>query len=376
MTTIRDAVAKRDERASAFAADDGGGVLAVRPDQKWWTARQTAALKSLGIKNASDDDLLVFFHYCQKTGLDPFSKQIYMLERRTWNKEKNGWDYHQVIQVGIDGFRVNAQRAAARQGVQIAYEPTIWFDSESKRYEVWLDDDKPPAAALVTVVKVLPDGTRLPVPGLAKFESYAAYGTNKDKTKRWLQNQWATMPDHMIEKCAEAFALRRAFPNDLGGMYVEEELQGQQFEPPGNPPKMGTYQRGPQAGDDDVVDGEVLSDTEDADLPDPKDSIAKIAKVFRDNRFGAKTKADARRAVATGVYRYYVQGRESLPTEYVKLEDLDARNLAALADALEGYCANVAESSHGVPVADHLSAYAAEVDQSVQERTTTEKQET
>jgi hypothetical protein len=35
--------------------------------------------------------------------------------------------------------------------------------------------------------------------------------------------QWRTQPEHMIEKCAEAHALRRAFPHDLGGMYLEEE---------------------------------------------------------------------------------------------------------------------------------------------------------
>ena len=72
-------------------------ALAIRPDQEFWDDKQRAALQALGIKEASNADLAVFMHYCQKTGLDPFSKQIYLMGRRT--KENDQWVTKQTIQV-------------------------------------------------------------------------------------------------------------------------------------------------------------------------------------------------------------------------------------------------------------------------------------
>lgn len=302
---VTTALDERADAASIYSAEDNSsGVLDLRDNQAWWTAKQVAALKALGIKNATQEDLLVFFHYCQRTGLDPFSKQIYLLERKSWNKETRGYDYTQTIQVGIDGYRVRAQRAALREGVRVDYEDTVWFDAEGKRHEVWLDREHPPTACRVTVVKIYPDGLRTRYPGLVNFESYAAYGQNRDKTEKWLLAQWGVMPEHMIEKCAEAFGLRRAFPADLGGMFVEEELQGGIAEPP---PKLKARKRGPTADDDFVVQGEAesatpaaQSATESSGPPPVAESLALIAASFRAHGLGANGYADIRHAVVTG----------------------------------------------------------------------------
>jgi len=186
------------------------GALAIRPGQDMWTQKQQAALAAMGIKDASRADLAVFMHYCQKTQLDPFSRQIYMIGRR--EKRDGAWVVKQTIQVGIDGFRVIRDRVAARLGVTVEYEDTIWYDADGSAHTVWLWEHAP-AACNVTVVK---DGKRFP--GVVRTAAYAA--TNKDGE---MIAQWRTQPDHMIEKCAEAFALRRAFPNDLGGIYLDDE---------------------------------------------------------------------------------------------------------------------------------------------------------
>lgn len=348
--TVRDAVANREE---AQPPDNTGGVLALREDQGWWEPKQLAALKSLGIKHATKEDLLVYFHYCQKTRLDPFSKQIYLLERRSKNRDTGQWEYTQTIQVGIDGFRVNAHRAARNQGVRIEYEDTIWFDARGDKHEVWLDRETPPSAAKVTVIKHYTDGTTARFPGIAVFESYADYGKDKDGNK-YLKAQWGVMPDHMIEKCAEAFALRRAFPNDLGGLYIEEELQ-HDYQPPGAPPKLRAHRREPDAEDDNVMDGEVISETEEpADtVPDPRESLDGIATVMREHGIGAKNLARTRLAVVTGLY-HQMMGTEV--TGYLTPENMQPEQLHELSQVVAQFCNGLTDTPEA-NVKEQLIAY-------------------
>ena len=231
-------------------------ALAIRPGQEMWTDKQRAALGALGAKDAPNAELAVFMHYCQKTGLDPFSRQIYLIKRRV--KEFGQWADKWTIQVGIDGFRVIRDRVAERLGVTVEYEDTIWYDRDGGEHKIWLRDDEP-AGCNVTIRK---DGHRFP--GVVRFSSYAA---RKDGE---LVSQWKTQPDHMIEKCAEAFALRRAFPNDLGGLYIDEEL------PPAAPGQGVVRSHGkvtvadivpqpPADGCGEVVDAELADDDEGAD---------------------------------------------------------------------------------------------------------------
>ena len=199
MSTVTQAIAQRDsERRTSPAA-----ALAIRPGQDMWDPKQEAALTQLGIKGATRADLAVFLHYCQKTGLDPFSRQIYMIERAG----------KQTIQVGIDGFRVIRDRAARRDHVTVEYRPTIWYDHDGAEHTVWLTPD-PPAACRVDILK---DGALYP--GVARTAAYMQTSKTGDPAA-----QWRTQPDHMIEKVAEAFALRRAFPHDLGGLYTDDEM--------------------------------------------------------------------------------------------------------------------------------------------------------
>jgi phage recombination protein Bet len=215
MTITNGTVAMRDGHDLGQPA----AALAIRPGQDFWTDKQRAALSVLGIRNATSADLAVFLHYCQKTGLDPFSRQIYMICRR--EKQGDQWTDKQTIQVGIDGFRVIRDRIAARLGIEVEYEDTIWYDDQGREHAVWLSD-APPAACRVVVLK---NGRRFPA--VLRTSGYAA--VNKDGA---LMAQWKTQPDHMIEKCAEAYALRRAFPHDLGGIYLEDEMPPADIAPP------------------------------------------------------------------------------------------------------------------------------------------------
>ena len=195
-------------------------ALAIRPGQQMWNEKQQAALAVLGIKGASTADLAVFMHVCQNTGLDPFTRQIHGIMRREKvteydNGQKNErWVDKFTIQVGIDGFRVIRDRIAERKGLRVEYEDTIWYDADGNGRDVWLWDDPPAACRVVVLV----DGRRFP--SVLKFSEYCQYSRDGGKPVA----QWASKPAHMIEKCAEANGLRRAFPNDMAGIRLEDEM--------------------------------------------------------------------------------------------------------------------------------------------------------
>lgn len=170
--------------------------LALRDDQDSFTEAQVAALAQIGVSKASKGDLQVFFHQAKRTGLDPFARQIYMIERAG----------KQTIQTSIDGFRIVAQRSG-NYGGQTAPE---WCGKDGVWKDVWLESTPPAAARIGVYYKDAPN----PTYAVAKWDSYAQLSSPI----------WKKMPDLMLAKCAEALALRKAFPNDLSGLYTAEEM--------------------------------------------------------------------------------------------------------------------------------------------------------
>jgi len=175
--------------------------LAITSEQKYWSDAQLSALKQLGLSNAGNGDLAFFFHQAQRTGLDPFARQIYMIER--------GGRYG--IQTSIDGLRIVAQRSGQYAGQTTPY----WCGEDGVWKDVWLGK-APPLAAKIGVYRA---GFSEPTWAVARLDSYCPVG--RDGKPMGL---WNKMPDVMLAKCAEALALRKAFPNDMSGLYTDDEM--------------------------------------------------------------------------------------------------------------------------------------------------------
>ncbi|WP_181778950.1 phage recombination protein Bet [Pseudonocardia pini] len=186
------------------------GTLAMH--QQAWTPAQRATLAQIGVADAPEGDLAVFHHVCARTGLDPFARQIYMIPR----SEGRGADKTTkwTIQTGIDGFRLVAARNPHYRG-QTAPQ---WCGPDGVWVDVWLAEE-PPAAARVGILR---DDRDEPTWGVAMFREYAQTKTWDNVTR--LTKMWQDKSAHMIAKCAEALAIRKAFPQDLAAVYSEDEM--------------------------------------------------------------------------------------------------------------------------------------------------------
>lgn len=191
--------------------------LTITNEQDTWSRAQLAALSQLGVQNAQPADLAVFLHQCQRTRLDPFSRQIYLIERR--QKQGNEYVSKQTIQVGIDGFRLIARRAADRNHELFSEPETLWCGEDGVWHDVWIAQT-PPVAAKVTVRRGEGEFT-----GVALYREYVGTRYDKNLHRQVPTSMWASKPVTMIAKCAEALALRKAFPQDLSGLYTTDEMQ-------------------------------------------------------------------------------------------------------------------------------------------------------
>jgi phage recombination protein Bet len=179
-----------------------------------FTPDQVQLIKATIAKNATDDELDLFLYTCRRLRLDPFARQIYFMKRNSSGDEDSNSNDAGRAQVSIDGFRLVAERTGEYQGqtppewarvTHTDHGPVIdWFP-------VWPFDTSPHSARIGVYRK----GFREPMYAVARFEAYKV-------TKRTgaLNRMWSKMGPEQLAKCAEALALRKAFPQELSGVYT------------------------------------------------------------------------------------------------------------------------------------------------------------
>ena len=154
----------------------------------------------------------MFFEMCKSNGLNPLSRHAYIVPRN--EKQKDGsYKVKYSLQVSIDGFRSIAEKTGQYIGSSEAL-----FDSGLNEFECKTAGKKHPITASVTVEKII-DGIVGKFTATASWDSYAVlYNGNPS-------GLWLKFPFLMLAKCAEALALRKAFPSVLGGLYTSDEMQ-------------------------------------------------------------------------------------------------------------------------------------------------------
>jgi len=176
-----------------------GEALATKQSLEY-DRKQIDLIKQTVAKGATDLELKLFLHQCARTGLDPLSRQIHFIKR--WNAKANKDEG--AIQTGIDGYRVIADRTGEYAG------------SDDAVFAKMNSGEKYPEFATVTVWKMVA-GQRCSFAATARWSEYYPGDDHKGFF-------WRKMPYGQLAKCAEALALRKAFPQQLSGIYTNEEM--------------------------------------------------------------------------------------------------------------------------------------------------------
>jgi len=178
-------------------------ALPTTGDSSEWTASEKALVEAAGLVTGPPANrqlaprpvVEAFLLHARRTGLDPIARQIYCIERG------GKWG----TQVSIDGARLVAERTGQYRG-QTA---TQWTADGVTWVDVWLASEQPKAAR----VGVHREGFVEPLYAVATWDAYSANSP-----------MWKKMGALMLGKCAEMLALRKAFPQDLSGLYSTEEM--------------------------------------------------------------------------------------------------------------------------------------------------------
>jgi phage recombination protein Bet len=202
----------------------------VEPRQLMFSAEQRTMIKDLFAKDATDSEFAVLIEMARLKRLNPLAGQVFFVSRNvnlgTYDQPR--WGKKWSIQCGIEGFRSKAEENPA-------------YDGQSPKDFVF---DASGARLISCTVSVYRKDRSHPFVATVYFDEYVQLVKGKP-TEMWLRK-----PRIMLGKCAEAAALRMAFPEELGGVHAPEEMQDEEPAPvePAKAPKAPEHQQQVKTG--------------------------------------------------------------------------------------------------------------------------------
>ena len=163
-----------------------------------YTPEQTKIILDSYLSGAPPAEAMMLLEVAKRRRLDVFKRQIHFVSRWDSKKKCNVW----AFQTSIDGYRAIAEDTGLYDGQD---EPE--FVEEGTKL-------------ILARVRVYRKDISRPFVGVARFDEYVQL------TQEGYPNaMWKKMPHGQLAKCAEALALRKAFPEELGGLYTDEEME-------------------------------------------------------------------------------------------------------------------------------------------------------
>jgi phage recombination protein Bet len=207
-------------------------MLNVTPLSADYAPRQLELMRNTVARDCSSEEFNLFVAAARRAGLDPFRRQISAIVFNKKSAEKR----RMAIITTIDGLRSIAGRSLRYRPDD--QEPSFTYDPDLKGPTNPLGIDR----VMVRVYIRDQGGNEWhPVVGVAYWSEFAPVadewvddertGSRKPSGRQFLdpKSQWAKMPRLMLAKCAEAIAIRRAFPEDLSGLYEASEVDRQRL---------------------------------------------------------------------------------------------------------------------------------------------------
>jgi len=193
-----------------------------------YTDAELKALKNQYAKEASPEQFELWIAECRNRGLVPVKDVVLQIRAtKEWNPDTRQKEFTKKA-VHITTIQA-LRKLAERTGKYAGQLPSIWIYLDGSGNRVESDIPLPEANGSVkprvpwaAKVSVLRKGFEQPITVPARFEAYAQY-FSADNAKQ-LNSTWANRGPEQLEKCAEALALRKAFPEELGGLYLQEEF--------------------------------------------------------------------------------------------------------------------------------------------------------
>jgi len=173
---------------------------------------QIKLIRDVYAKGATEHEFRLFIEVAKRKGLDIFQRQIHLVKRWDAKAQREVCE----IQTGIDGYRLIADRTGRYEGQVGPY----WCGDDGQWVDVWLHPE-PPRAAKVGIWR---SNCREPFWGIALYSEYVQTFRDKQTQQVKPNPMWARMPAAQLAKCAEALALRKAFPAEMSGIYTSEEM--------------------------------------------------------------------------------------------------------------------------------------------------------